>query len=206
MNLFYHNDEQFSIHQVSETTSILEKQLNSFQNSIFLSNDEQQDIGLIDSFKFLLSNCQSSYKHFNNILSYFIENPQHYTHDSIGSSTEKIIHSSLSQLYSSIKFIIGKSTIFFENSNLETIINIIGSSISNTIQIISHNFSIFDQTIKMNKFHTIQEFLSLFSNKFNDFIKMFQENCKILFEYELDCGNDYCLYQIAENFFEYLKK
>jgi hypothetical protein len=74
------NIVNFSINQTSETISTLQKQLNSFQNSALLLNDQQNEMGIIDAFNFLLSNCSSSYKHFNNTLSYFIENPKYYTH------------------------------------------------------------------------------------------------------------------------------
>jgi hypothetical protein len=130
INLFYSNVEDFSINQISETISTLQEQLNSFRNSIILLNDHQNNMGLIEAFNFLLSNCNSSYLHFNNILSYFVENPKYYTHQSIGSSTEKIIFSSLSRLYLLFKSIIGESTILSENSTLESMINIVNSSIS----------------------------------------------------------------------------
>jgi hypothetical protein len=90
-------------------------------------------MGLIDSYNFLLSNCHSSYQYFNNILSYFIENPKYYTHESIGSSTEKVINSSFSQLYLLFKSIIAKSVTFPQNSTLETMINIVNVSISKLI-------------------------------------------------------------------------
>jgi hypothetical protein len=62
------------------------------------------------------------------MLSYFIENPQHYAHDSIGSFTEKILHSSLFQLYLLFKSIIVDSSIIPENSTLETMIIIVESN------------------------------------------------------------------------------
>jgi hypothetical protein len=77
INIFYSNIEDFSITNISEAISILQKQLNSFRNSIVLLNNQQHDMGLIDSYNFLLSNCINSYQHFNNILSYFVKNPKY---------------------------------------------------------------------------------------------------------------------------------
>jgi hypothetical protein len=130
MNLLHYNVVDISNDQISKTISLLQEQINSFHNIIILLNDVQNNMGIIEAFNFLLSNCNTSYKYFNNILTYLVEIPKYYPYKSIGSETKQIILSSLSQLYLLFKSIIGKSTNIYENSTLETMINIVSISIS----------------------------------------------------------------------------
>jgi hypothetical protein len=67
-------------------------------------------------------------------------------------------------------------------------------------------FSAFDPKIELNGLQKIHEYFSLFSNKFNEFIIMFQDNYTHHFGCEVDYSNGYGLYQITEDFFVYLKE
>jgi hypothetical protein len=128
-------------------------------------------MGLVDAFHFLLSNCNSSYKHFDNILSYFVENPKYYTHESIGLSTEKIIHSSLSKLYLLFQSIIGESTTLSENSPLETRINIVNFSISNSLQNYSSYFVNQESITLSTENQSNQSLLNIFDKLLSNLIE-----------------------------------
>jgi hypothetical protein len=146
-------------------------------------------MGLIEPFNFLLSNCKSPYEHFNNILSCFVENLKSSEHQSIGSSTEKIILSSLSQLYLLFKSITREPNDLYQNSALETMINIINSSISYSLQNISTYFLEQYSNISSTKDLTNHSLLNIFdyllnyttdSNQSNKFSEKFQTISQIL--------------------------
>jgi hypothetical protein len=72
--------------------------------------------------------------------------------------------------------------------------------------IIFQIFSVFDPTIELNGLQKTHEYFSLFSNKFDEFITLFQENYKHHFGCEIEYFKSYSLYQNSKKFFEYLKK
>jgi hypothetical protein len=134
MNILFDKNKESSIEKSSETISHLQKQLNLFRSSISLHKDQQNEMGLIDAFNFLLQKCINFYDSFNNISKLLFEQPKTYSYQSIGSKTETSIQNLISQTSQLSVSIIGESLYFSENLPLEQIINEINSSISTSLQ------------------------------------------------------------------------
>jgi hypothetical protein len=123
------NTKEFSTGKFSETLATLKNKLTSFQPSVLLPKDKQNSMGLINTLNFLLQNCINSYESFKNISSLLLNQPYPFSYDSIGASTERIIHSFFFKIYYLTISIIGQLNNLSENSTLEQILNEINSSI-----------------------------------------------------------------------------
>jgi hypothetical protein len=160
------NTKEFSTGKPSETIATLKNKLTSFQPSVLLPKDKQNSMGLINALNFLLQNCINSYESFYNISSLLLNQPYPFSYDSIGTSTERIIHSFISKIYQLTISIISESPNLSENSTLEHILNEINSSILISFDNISRHFSQQKPSSSQSQKNSLISFLKYLTTKF----------------------------------------
>lgn len=141
MKIFYYEKSDFSFEKASETTSNINKLLNTFQTNIILPMNQQDEMGFIDAFNFLFHTCINFYETLMNISSLLFEQPKSYSFLSIGSKMESDVYYLNLQLYNLSTSILGLSSNLSEKSTFEQIINVIITLVVKSFDDISKHFS-----------------------------------------------------------------